>query len=57
MHSFSQRLLISVTLLLLLFFGVMVVVLDARFRDRFRERAARPAGCADGGADRLCRTG
>ena len=32
MHSFSQRLLISVTLLLLLFFGVMVVVLDMRFR-------------------------
>ena len=32
MHSFSQRLLISVSLLLLLFFGVMVVVLDMRFR-------------------------
>ena len=32
MRSVSQRLLISVTLLLLLFFGVMVVVLDARFR-------------------------
>jgi two-component system sensor histidine kinase PhoQ len=32
MRSVSQRLLISVTLLLLLFFGVMVVVLEARFR-------------------------
>ncbi len=32
MRSVSQRLLISVTLLLLLFFGVMVAVLDARFR-------------------------
>jgi two-component system sensor histidine kinase PhoQ len=32
MRSFSQRLLISVSLLLLLFFGVMVAVLDARFR-------------------------
>jgi two-component system sensor histidine kinase PhoQ len=32
MHSFSQRLLISVSLLLLLFFGVMVAVLDGRFR-------------------------
>jgi two-component system sensor histidine kinase PhoQ len=32
MRSVSQRLLVSVTLLLLLFFGVMVAVLDARFR-------------------------
>lgn len=32
MHSFSQRLLISVSLLLLLFFGVMVAVLDTRFQ-------------------------
>jgi two-component system, OmpR family, sensor histidine kinase PhoQ len=32
MRSVSQRLLISVTLLLLLFFGVMVAVLDARFQ-------------------------
>ena len=32
MRSVSQRLLISVTVLLLLFFGVMAVVLDARFR-------------------------
>jgi len=32
MRSFSQRLLISVSLLLLLFFGVMVLVLDMRFR-------------------------
>src|SRR5512139_2712389 len=32
MRSFSQRLLVSVTLLLVLFFGVMVAVLDARFR-------------------------
>jgi hypothetical protein len=30
MRSVSQRLLISATLLLLLFFGVMVAVLDAR---------------------------
>ena len=32
MRSVSQRLLISVTVLLLLFFGVMAEVLDARFR-------------------------
>lgn len=32
MRSVSQRLLISVTVLLLLFFGVMAAVLDARFR-------------------------
>ncbi|MGC4027943.1 MAG: ATP-binding protein [Steroidobacteraceae bacterium] len=32
-HSISRRLLVSVTLLLLVFFGVMVAVLDARFRD------------------------
>jgi two-component system sensor histidine kinase PhoQ len=32
MASVSQRLLISVTVLLLLFFGVMAAVLDARFR-------------------------
>ena len=32
MASVSQRLLVSVTVLLLLFFGVMAVVLDARFR-------------------------
>jgi two-component system sensor histidine kinase PhoQ len=32
MRSVSQRLLISVTVLLLLFFGVLAVVLDARFR-------------------------
>jgi two-component system, OmpR family, sensor histidine kinase PhoQ len=32
MRSVSQRLLISVTLLLLMFFGIMIVVLDARFR-------------------------
>jgi two-component system, OmpR family, sensor histidine kinase PhoQ len=31
-RSVSQRLLISVTLLLLLFFGVMIAVLDARFQ-------------------------
>ncbi|HXC59646.1 MAG TPA: ATP-binding protein [Steroidobacteraceae bacterium] len=33
MGSVSRRLLISVTVLLLLFFGVMAAVLDARFRD------------------------
>jgi len=32
MASVSQRLLISVTVLLLLFFGVMAFVLDARFQ-------------------------
>jgi two-component system sensor histidine kinase PhoQ len=32
MQSISRRLLVSVTLLLVLFFGAMVVVLDARFR-------------------------
>lgn len=32
-HSVSRRLLISVTLLLAVFFGVMVALLDARFRD------------------------
>jgi two-component system, OmpR family, sensor histidine kinase PhoQ len=32
MGSISRRLLVSVTLLLVLFFGVMVAVLDARFR-------------------------
>jgi two-component system, OmpR family, sensor histidine kinase PhoQ len=32
MRSVNQRLLISVTLLLLLFFGVMIAVLEARFR-------------------------
>ena len=32
MRSVSQRLLISVTLLLLLFFGVMIAVLESRFR-------------------------
>lgn len=31
-HSVSRRLLISVTLLLLVFFGMMMIVLDARFR-------------------------
>lgn len=40
MRSVSQRLLISVTLLLLLFFGVMVVVLDYSFR-RVAERSLR----------------
>jgi sensor domain CHASE-containing protein len=42
MRSVSQRLLVSITLLLLLFFGVMVAVLDARFqrlaRDSLREQ-------------------
>jgi two-component system sensor histidine kinase PhoQ len=42
MRSFSRRLLVSITLLLLLFFGVMVAVLDARFqrlaRDSLREQ-------------------
>src|SRR5688572_29363637 len=32
MRSVSQRLLIGLTLLLLLFFGVMIAVLEARFR-------------------------
>ena len=32
MHSISRRLLVLLTLLLLLFFGVMIAVLDARFR-------------------------
>ena len=33
MRSVSQRLLICLTLLLLLFFGVMIVVLETSFRD------------------------
>ncbi|MET0282206.1 MAG: ATP-binding protein [Steroidobacteraceae bacterium] len=40
MRSVSQRLLVSITLLLLLFFGVMVAVLDARFRS-LAERSLR----------------
>jgi two-component system sensor histidine kinase PhoQ len=40
MRSVSQRLLVSITLLLLLFFGVMVIVLDARFRN-LAERSLR----------------
>ena len=32
MHSISRRLLVCLTLLLLLFFGVMIAVLDGRFR-------------------------
>ena len=43
MRSVSQRLLISVTVLLLLFFGVMAEVLDARSRE-----AAAPTFAADG---------
>jgi two-component system sensor histidine kinase PhoQ len=40
MRSVSQRLLIGLTLLLLLFFGVMIAVLEDRFRDT-EERAQR----------------
>jgi two-component system sensor histidine kinase PhoQ len=40
MGSISRRLLVSLTLLLLLFFGVMIAVLDARFRT-LAERSLR----------------
>ncbi len=40
MHSISRRLLVLLTVLLLLFFGVMIAVLDARFR-RVSELALR----------------
>ena len=51
-HSLSRRLLISVSVPLVLFFGAMMLVFDASFRDLSERSLQRTARCADGRAHR-----
>ncbi len=51
-HSLSRRLLVSVSVPLALFFGVMMLVLDTGFRAAVRALGAGSARFGDGGADR-----